>query len=63
MRKIEVIVSPNGETRVEAVGYQGNSCQSATRAIEEALGCRTSSVKKLEFYETENNVNKETETQ
>ena len=62
MRKIEVIVSPTGETRVEAVGYQGNGCQSATKALEKALGAKASGVLKPEFYETNNNVNQQKET-
>jgi hypothetical protein len=61
MRKIEVIISRSGESRVEAFGYHGNSCQTATKAIERALGAKSSASLKPEFYETNNNVNQQKE--
>ena len=49
-RRIEVRVSPAGETTVEALGFQGKGCEAATQAIEEALGrCRTRK-RKREFW-------------
>ena len=39
-RVIEIIVSPQGETRVETKGFAGNECQQASRFLEEALGKR-----------------------
>ena len=41
-RRIHVRVSQNGETTVEADGFQGKGCEAATKAIEEALGKRSS---------------------
>jgi len=38
MKTIEVIVSPQGETRLETKGFSGASCQDAGRFIEIALG-------------------------
>ena len=35
---IEIIVSPQGETRLETKGFAGASCQDASRFIENALG-------------------------
>lgn len=39
---IEVIVSPNGQVRVETKGYVGNECRSASANLERALGLRQS---------------------
>jgi hypothetical protein len=47
---IEVTVSPTGETKVETKGFTGASCQQATRALEAALGVRTSETLTAEFY-------------
>lgn len=49
-RRILVRVSPQGEIQVEAEGFAGNGCEAATRAIEEALGRKTSSQRKPEYY-------------
>jgi len=40
MAKQEIIItiSPDGATKVEAVGYSGTSCAAATAALEAALG-------------------------
>ena len=48
-RRILVKVSPTGEITVEAEGFKGKSCVDATKAIEEALGSRTSRGLKPEF--------------
>ena len=37
-RRIHVRVSPNGDITVEADGFQGQGCEAATKAIEDALG-------------------------
>ena len=34
----DLTVSPTGKTRVEAVGYQGSSCLTATKQLHDALG-------------------------
>jgi len=39
---IEIIVSPQGETRLETRGFAGASCQDASRFIENALGQKLS---------------------
>lgn len=53
MRKIEVIVTPQGETTVTTVGFRGKSCQDATKQLEQALGVVQSDKKSPEFYQTE----------
>ena len=37
---IEIIVAPNGQTKVETKGFTGNQCQQASKFIEQALGKR-----------------------
>ena len=49
-RRIHVRVSPVGEITVEAEGFQGNGCEAATRAIEEALGTPRERTRKPDFW-------------
>ena len=35
---IEVIVMPDGQLIVDAIGFKGPDCEKATRFLEEALG-------------------------
>ncbi len=51
--KIEIIVSPKGETRVQTKGFTGSSCRDASRFIEQALGQRTTEQLTGEFHQTE----------
>jgi hypothetical protein len=50
MKRIEVIVSPTGETKVTTKGFAGTECQQASRFVEEALGKRTADRLTSEFY-------------
>jgi len=52
-RQIRVRVSPFGEIRVEAYGFKGGSCESATRAIEDALGNRVNRVRKSDYWSSD----------
>ena len=47
---IEVIVSPKGEIQIDAVGFKGADCETATRYLEEALGVVSDRVKKPEYH-------------
>ena len=49
-KTIEVIVSPNGEIQIDAVGFKGADCEKATRFLEEALGVVSSRAKKPEYH-------------
>ncbi len=49
---IEMVVAPNGETRVETKGFTGASCRAASEFIERALGASTGERLKPEFYQT-----------
>ena len=37
-RSIDVIVMPDGQLIIDAVGFKGAACDKATRFLEEALG-------------------------
>ena len=49
-KTIEVVVSPAGEIIIEAEGYSGNTCEEATRFLEDALGVPARRTRKAEFY-------------
>jgi hypothetical protein len=38
MKTIELVIEPNGELRIEAMGYHGPDCAKATAFLETALG-------------------------
>lgn len=38
MKRIEIIVSANGETRIETLGFAGAECLAASRFLEQTLG-------------------------
>ena len=38
MKRIDIIVQPDGTSRVETHGFQGASCREASRFLEQALG-------------------------
>ena len=50
-KTIEVTVSTTGETKVETKGFSGSECQTASRALELALGARQTESLKSEFYQ------------
>ena len=49
--KIEIIVGPKGESRLETKGFAGNSCREASRFIEQALGQQTGEQLTAEFHQ------------
>lgn len=53
MRTIEVIISPQGETKIETKGFIGSSCQQASQFLEQALGAKVSERPTAEFYQTQ----------
>lgn len=48
---IEIIVSPQGETKLQTHGFAGSSCKDASRFLELALGERTSELITGEIYQ------------
>ena len=51
MKTIEIIISPQGETRLETRGFAGVACQDASRFIENALGEKSSDRPTAERYQ------------
>jgi hypothetical protein len=51
MKVINVIVAPNGQTRVETTGFQGAECQQASQFLEQALGAKSHEQLTAEFFQ------------
>ena len=49
--KIEIIVAPNGQARVETKGFAGAECKQASEFIEQALGQRIGEQLTAEFHQ------------
>jgi hypothetical protein len=52
MKVIEIIVAPDGQTRVETKGFSGSECRQASQFIEQALGATISEQLTAEFHQT-----------
>jgi len=50
---IEIIVTPDGKSSVQTLGFTGSSCRDASRFIEQALGQRTGETLTTEFHQSE----------
>ena len=50
MKIIEIIVAPNGTTRLETKGFAGSDCRAASEFVEKALGQRAQEKLTGEFY-------------
>jgi hypothetical protein len=50
MKTIELIVAPDGSSRLETRGFAGEVCRDASRFLEEALGVRLSETLTPEFH-------------
>lgn len=50
-KTVEVTISPDGEIKIEAVGYSGAECEQATAALEKALGIAHDRMAKPERYQ------------
>ena len=50
-RSIVVTVGPQGQTRVEAMGFSGQGCKALTDAMGAAVGRPIESAVKPEFYD------------
>jgi hypothetical protein len=53
MKSITVEVSPEGEVKIEAAGFRGNSCEKATAALEQAMGLPGKRKHKPEYHAQE----------
>jgi hypothetical protein len=50
MKTIEIIVTPDGKSRVETKGFSGAGCRDASRFLELALGQRVGEQLTRDFY-------------
>lgn len=57
-QEIVVTVDKKGNTKIEAVGFVGESCGSATKFLEDSLGKVKKEELKTEFYQQESEENK-----
>ena len=53
-RRIQVRIAPSGDITVEAHGFNGNGCEAATKAIEDALGKAGNRTRKPDFWRQSN---------
>jgi len=54
MRKtIEIIVTPEGKTSVQTLGFTGPSCRDASRFLEKALGQSIGEKLTAEFHQSQ----------
>ena len=51
-KTIEIIIAPNGQSRVETKGFTGSECREASRFVEQAIGQQTNEILKSEFHQT-----------
>ena len=49
--KIQIIIDPQGEIRLETKGFAGASCKDASKALEQALGLVQSDKPTRELYQ------------
>ena len=52
---IEVIVQPNGETKIKTRGFVGSSCKQASQFLETALGVTSAEQLTSEFHQMAEN--------
>jgi hypothetical protein len=50
---IEIVVTPQGQTRVETKGFSGSACREASEFLEAALGKRTDETLTAEFHQAQ----------
>ena len=50
---IEVLISPQGETKIETKGFAGSTCQQASQFLEQALGAKLSDKPTAELYQAQ----------
>ncbi|SFJ51831.1 DUF2997 domain-containing protein [Planctomicrobium piriforme] len=48
---IEILIAPDGKTRVETTGFTGATCRQASRFVEQALGSAVHEQLKPEFHQ------------
>jgi hypothetical protein len=49
MKTVEILIAPDGQTRVETKGFSGAECRQASEFLEKALGARTAETLTSEY--------------
>ena len=62
MKEVIVIVTPDGQSRIETQGFQGAECQQASEFLKRALGVAGQEQLKPEYFRQANQENIATET-
>ena len=52
MTQIEVIVQPNGQTKIQTKGFTGTTCRQASQFLEQVMGSTTSEQLTAEFHQS-----------
>jgi hypothetical protein len=52
MKTIEIIVAPNGDTRLKTRGFSGSGCREASTFLGQAFGLRTADRLTGEFHQS-----------
>ena len=53
MKRIEITVTPDGQTRIETKGFAGSECRDASRFLQRALGPQVGEQLTSEFHQAE----------
>ena len=53
MKRIEIVISATGETRIETMGFVGRDCLAASRFLEKALGTKSAERLTPNFHQSE----------
>ena len=52
MKQVQIKIAPDGSITIDTKGFTGADCEKATRAIETALGEKTSDKKKPDWFQS-----------
>ena len=53
MKRIEILIAPNGQSTVETKGFTGGECRDASQFIETALGKAVNERMTSEFHKSQ----------
>ncbi len=62
MKTIEIVVSPDGQSKLETKGFSGNECRESSRLLVEALGLKEQEQVTAEFHFAKTNSQMHTQT-
>ena len=51
-RSIEILIAPDGQLTIDAIGFKGADCDRATKFLEQALGLTAAKQRKPEYHQT-----------